>query len=93
MSDVVVGYVRLSRDDDKKNYISIENQKALISKYASENNMEVSNYYEDDGVSGYIFDETWPHTRDFSHELGQIHMSRKNTLKLHIILDFYQYIC
>ena len=56
MSDVVVGYVRLSRDDDKKNYISIENQKALISKYASENNMEVSNYYEDDGVSGYIFD-------------------------------------
>ena len=25
------GYVRLSKDDDKKNYVSIENQKLIIS--------------------------------------------------------------
>ena len=25
-----VGYVRLSRDDDKRNYVSIENQKLII---------------------------------------------------------------
>ena len=32
---MVAGYVRLSRDDDKKNYMSIENQKMLISRYAA----------------------------------------------------------
>ena len=29
------GYVRLSRDDDKRNYVSIENQKLIINQYAS----------------------------------------------------------
>ncbi len=52
----VVGYVRLSRDDDKKNYTSIENQKNLIEKYAKEKGMIMEGFYEDDGVSGYIFD-------------------------------------
>ena len=28
------GYVRLSRDDDKRNYVSIENQKLIIRQYA-----------------------------------------------------------
>ncbi len=28
------GYVRLSRDDDKRNYVSIENQKLIINQYA-----------------------------------------------------------
>ncbi len=52
----VVGYVRLSRDDDKKNYTSIENQKNVIEKYAKEKGMIIEEFYEDDGVSGYIFD-------------------------------------
>ncbi len=52
----VVGYVRLSRDDDKKNYTSIENQKKLIEKYAKEKGMIIEEFYEDDGVSGYILD-------------------------------------
>ena len=30
------GYVRLSRDDDKRNYVSIENQKLIINQYAME---------------------------------------------------------
>ena len=51
-----VGYVRLSRDDDKRNYTSIENQKLIISQYAAEHNWVIDRWYEDDGVSGYIFD-------------------------------------
>lgn len=51
-----VGYVRLSRDDDKRNYVSIENQMLIIRQYAAERNIVIDRWYEDDGVSGYIFD-------------------------------------
>ena len=51
-----VGYVRLSRDDDKKNYVSIENQKLIISQYAAEHGAFIDCWYEDDGISGYVFD-------------------------------------
>ena len=50
------GYVRLSRDDDHKNYVSIENQKLIISQYASSRGAVIDRWYEDDGISGYIFD-------------------------------------
>ena len=50
------GYVRLSRDDDKKNYVSIENQKLIISQYANDHGVKIDRWYEDDGISGYIFD-------------------------------------
>ncbi|MDE7248491.1 MAG: recombinase family protein, partial [Lachnospiraceae bacterium] len=50
------GYVRLSRDDDKRNYTSIENQKLIIKQYAAEHGSVIDRWYEDDGVSGYIFD-------------------------------------
>lgn len=33
---MTAGYVRLSRDDDKKNYVSIENQKLIITQYAAD---------------------------------------------------------
>lgn len=52
---VIDGYVRLSRDDNKRNYSSIENQKKIIRKYAEENNMIIRRIYEDDGISGYSF--------------------------------------
>ncbi len=52
---IIDGYVRLSRDDNKRNYSSIENQKLIIQKYAQENNMIVRRIYEDDGISGYSF--------------------------------------
>lgn len=52
---VIDGYVRLSRDDNKRNYSSIENQKLIIQKYAEDNNMIVRHIYEDDGISGYSF--------------------------------------
>ena len=50
------GYVRLSRDDDKKNYVSIENQKLIINQYADDHGVNIDRWYEDDGISGYIFD-------------------------------------
>ena len=50
------GYVRLSRDDDKRNYVSIENQKLIINQFAAERNMVIDRWYEDDGISGYKFD-------------------------------------
>lgn len=50
------GYVRLSRDDDKRNYVSIENQKLIIRQYAAERGETIDRWYEDDGVSGYRFD-------------------------------------
>ncbi|WFR55912.1 recombinase family protein [Anaerocolumna sp. AGMB13025] len=51
----VAGYVRLSRDDDKKNYVSIENQKMIINKFALEQGWVIDSWYEDDGFSGYSF--------------------------------------
>lgn len=50
------GYVRLSRDDDKRNYVSIENQKLIINQYAADQGVVIDRWYEDDGISGYIFD-------------------------------------
>lgn len=50
------GYVRLSRDDDKRNYVSIENQKLIINQYAAAHGVVIDRWYEDDGISGYIFD-------------------------------------
>ncbi|BCJ98465.1 recombinase family protein [Anaerocolumna chitinilytica] len=52
---MIVGYARLSRDEDKKNYISIENQKMIGNQFALEKNMVIDQWYEDDGVSGYSF--------------------------------------
>lgn len=52
----VVGYVRLSRDDGNDESVSIGTQKKIIRRYAEENNMVISEFYEDDGVSGYTFD-------------------------------------
>ena len=53
----VVGYCRLSRDEDKENYSSIEEQKRIIKEYASSRNwtIEDKDFYIDDNVSGYTF--------------------------------------
>ena len=53
---VAVGYVRLSRDDNKRNYTSIINQKKIIQEYAEQNNVLIREFYEDDGISGYSFE-------------------------------------
>lgn len=53
----VVGYCRLSRDEDKENYASIEEQKRIIKDFAVTRNWKISddNFYIDDNVSGYTF--------------------------------------
>ncbi|MGN1326887.1 MAG: recombinase family protein, partial [Clostridia bacterium] len=55
--NTVAGYCRLSRDEDKENYSSIEEQKRIIKDYASTRNWTISdeNFYIDDNVSGYTF--------------------------------------
>lgn len=51
------GYCRLSRDEDKENYSSIEEQKRIIKEYASSRNWIIDDkyFYIDDNVSGYTF--------------------------------------
>ena len=49
------GYCRLSRDEDKENYASIEEQKRIIQDYATSRNWTISDFYIDDNVSGYTF--------------------------------------
>ena len=53
----VVGYCRLSRDEDKENYSSIEEQKRITKEYVSSRNwtIEEKDFYIDDNVSGYTF--------------------------------------
>lgn len=53
----IVGYCRLSRDEDKENYASIEEQKRIIKDYATTRNWDISDedFYIDDNVSGYTF--------------------------------------
>lgn len=53
----VVAYLRLSRKEDGNDEsVSIANQKKIISQYAKDNGLFVSEFYIDDGYSGYSFD-------------------------------------
>lgn len=51
-------YIRLSKED-KDNIVSesVKNQKSLLSQYVKENNLNVFDFYIDDGYSGTNFDE------------------------------------
>ena len=51
-------YVRLSIEDENKDIesVSITNQRAFIKDYAIKNNIEIYDYYVDDGYSGGNFD-------------------------------------
>ncbi|MCX8130557.1 MAG: recombinase family protein [Clostridia bacterium] len=51
----VVGYCRLSRDDDAEN-MSIDEQKRIILNYASDNGLVISRIYIDDNCSGFTVD-------------------------------------
>ena len=51
-----VGYLRLSRDDGEDESTSITNQRAVISDWASKNGFVITNWYTDDGYSGYSMD-------------------------------------
>lgn len=53
---MVAGYLRLSRDEDRKQYVSIENQKLILNQYAASNGLKIDVFYEDDNISGYTFE-------------------------------------
>ncbi len=52
----VVGYVRLSRDEDKENYSSIAAQQNMIADYAAGKGWKVSKIYTDYNFSVYTLD-------------------------------------
>lgn len=54
----ISAYARLSRDEDRENYSSIEEQINMIKEYAKSRSwyIEDKNVYIDDNVSGYTFD-------------------------------------
>ena len=56
LSNKRVAYVRLSVDDDCNfESMSIANQRKIITQYANEHNYEITEFYVDDGYSGYLF--------------------------------------
>ena len=91
-----VGYVRLSRDDDKRNYVSIENQKLIITQYARKHGITIDCWYEDDGFSGYKFDR--PGFNKLMEDLNNINIvlvkdfSRlgRHNAKVLLLLDEFQ---
>ena len=54
----VSAYARLSRDEDRENYSSIEEQINIIKEYAKTRGWHIAdeNVYIDDNISGYTFD-------------------------------------
>ena len=79
------GYVRLSKDDDKKNYVSIENQKLIISQYAADHGIAIDRWYEDDGVSGYVFDRPGfqQMMADLDHDIDTVYVKDFSRLGRH----------
>lgn len=51
-----LAYERLSKDDEKSKYVSIENQRMIIDRYAKEHGIVIDKHFEDDGFSGYTMD-------------------------------------
>ena len=50
-------YYRLSQEDERQGEsVSIDNQRAILRKYAEEHGFEIHGEYIDDGVSGTTFD-------------------------------------
>ena len=65
----VVCYCRLSKDDNKHRYSSIKAQMDLAKEYADSQGWDISKYYIDDNVSGYIPNDERP---QFSQMLRDI---------------------
>lgn len=71
----VVGYVRLSRDEDKANYSSIISQQDIINEYAKERNWTIWRMYIDDNCSGYSLDRP-----AFSEMINEIEKGNIDTI-------------
>ena len=53
------GYVRLSKDDDKRNYSSIENQKLIITQYAADKNLVIDRWYPAISLTALVLISLW----------------------------------
>lgn len=96
---MVAGYLRLSRDEDKKQYVSIENQKLILNQYAASNGLEIDFFYEDDNISGYTFERPGMKKLMQDIDAGLIHVvmakdlsriGRHNAKVLLLIEDFME---
>jgi len=67
-------YCRLSSEDESRtDSVSIQNQKAMLGKYVTDNKWRIADYYVDDGISGTTFE------RDgFKRMLGDIEQGKIN---------------
>ena len=57
---IVYIYVRISRDEDKKNYGSIQTQIDILKEYAKQQGWTVAEIFIDDNISGYLNIEDRP---------------------------------
>ncbi len=51
---MVYGYGRISRDEDR-NFVSIDNQKLIVTRYAETKKFSIDAWFVDDNISGYTF--------------------------------------
>lgn len=94
----VYGYTRVSRDEDKENYGTIETQKKMIESYAKEIGFKIKYIIEDDNVSGYTFNRDGLNELKELIEKGQVNilivkdLSRvgRHNAKTLLFLDFLE---
>lgn len=87
-------YMRLSRDDESfGDSVSIETQRTILRRFASENNLHVVDEYIDDGWSGTNFDRP-----NFQRMMADVEARKVNCIaskdlsrfgREHIIMDYY----
>lgn len=68
-------YVRISRDEDKS-YDSITIQLDALTRFANENKLDIVDIYEDNDVSGFLFNQR----PEFNRMLEDLEANKLNTL-------------
>lgn len=87
-------YMRLSRDDESfGDSVSIETQRTILRRFASENNLHVVDEYIDDGWSGTNFDRPNFQRMMADVEAGKVNCIASKDLsrfgREHIMMDYY----
>ncbi len=87
-------YMRLSRDDEKYgDSVSIETQRTILQKFASENDLHVYDEYVDDGWSGTNFERPAFQRMMADIESGKVNCVASKDLsrfgREHVMMDYY----
>ena len=72
MDTKAIGYIRVSTDEQAREGISLENQRAKIETYCSLNDLELAEIIEDAGKSGKDLNREGMQASD-SHDKGPQH--------------------